>query len=181
MTTTQLEKLLFVQGGKCFFCKAQLDKTQASVEHLVAKSNGGSNANNENCVACCKAINSLLGNLSIKQKIEIILNQKGDFSCPGKAVENTLQVKAVTAKVKSVKPVAVNKEQEQLKSIISVVLNNLKKRGNSRPKKLKTLISTISSIVELKGIKEPEINVVIEGLKKSGKISVKGEVVTYSL
>lgn len=34
-------------------------KAEASVEHLRASANGGGN-NDENCVACCKAVNALL-------------------------------------------------------------------------------------------------------------------------
>ena len=81
MPTKPLDRLMFVQGGLCFFCKKPLVKSEASVEHLLASSNGGSN-NDENCVACCKAVNALLGSMSLKEKFQVTLNQKGQFVCP---------------------------------------------------------------------------------------------------
>lgn len=78
---SQLERIMFMQGGRCFFCRSPLDHSNASVEHLVATSKGGGN-DDENCVACCKALNSIFGAKSIKEKIGIILNQQGNFHCP---------------------------------------------------------------------------------------------------
>ena len=76
-----LDRLLFAQGGACFFCSAQLPRAEATVEHLVAQAHGGSNADH-NCVACCRDMNMLLGSLSLKEKLRIVLNQKGKFICP---------------------------------------------------------------------------------------------------
>lgn len=84
MPTKRLDRLMFVQGGLCFFCKQPLPKSEASVEHLFASSNGGSNSD-ENCVACCKSVNALLGNMSLKEKFQVVLNQKGQFKCPNGA------------------------------------------------------------------------------------------------
>lgn len=76
-----LDKLLFQQGGNCFFCKQPLLRLNASVEHLVAKSKGGADTE-DNCVACCQQINQLLGNASIKAKMQIVLNHNGNMRCP---------------------------------------------------------------------------------------------------
>ena len=76
-----LTRLLFAQGNLCFFCKGPLTAADASVEHLVAKANGGSNGDG-NCVACCKSLNNLLGSMSLKEKIQVCLNQSGQFKCP---------------------------------------------------------------------------------------------------
>jgi hypothetical protein len=81
MPTTSMSRLLFAQGGDCFFCKAPLPKSEASVEHLVASANGGSD-HDKNCVVCCKALNALLGSMSLKEKLQVVLNQKGKFTCP---------------------------------------------------------------------------------------------------
>ena len=81
---TQLDRLLFEQGGNCFFCHKNLSKSEASVEHLVAKANGGPN-HEDNCVVCCKALNSLLGSKTLKHKIQVVLNQKGSFKCPAQS------------------------------------------------------------------------------------------------
>jgi hypothetical protein len=72
---------MFAQGGQCFFCKKSLAKNEASVEYLVASANGGRN-DDENCAACCKSINKLLGSMSLKEKIQVVLNQRGHFKCP---------------------------------------------------------------------------------------------------
>lgn len=72
---------MFVQGGLCFFCKQPLPRAEASVEHLLAGANGGS-SKDENCVACCKSINVLLGSMSLKEKFQVLLNQRGEFKCP---------------------------------------------------------------------------------------------------
>ena len=104
-TMKQLERLLFVQGGDCFFCKKPLPKAEASVEHLVASANGGSNAE-ENCVACCKSLNSLLGSKPLKDKLEVFLRQKGDFKCPAATSKPALPAKVApktaTAPVKAI-------------------------------------------------------------------------------
>src|SRR4249919_3272315 len=77
----QLDRLLFLQGGLCFFCKQPLSLSDASVEHLLASANGGTNSE-ENCVACCKALNALFGDKSLKEKLQVVLNQRGQFKCP---------------------------------------------------------------------------------------------------
>lgn len=77
----KLDKLLFIQGGKCFFCDGELPRNIASVEHLLPKSLKGNNSD-DNCVACCKSINQLLGSMTLKEKLRVLLNQKGEIKCP---------------------------------------------------------------------------------------------------
>ena len=67
----QLERLLFLQGNRCFFCGDFIPEGEASVEHLVAISNGGPKED-ENCVVCCRTVNAALGNLPIKSKLQAI-------------------------------------------------------------------------------------------------------------
>lgn len=81
MATKPIERLLFAQGGNCFFCEKPLPRSHASVEHLVALTFGGKDGD-ENCVACCKSLNSLFGRMSLKEKLKIILHQRGSFACP---------------------------------------------------------------------------------------------------
>jgi len=69
MPTKPIDRLLFAQGGLCFFCSQMLPKAEASIEHLVAVARGGPNGD-DNCVACCKSINMLLGSMSLKEKIK---------------------------------------------------------------------------------------------------------------
>lgn len=165
MPTKPLDRLMFAQGGLCFFCKQPLPKSEASVEHLVASANGGNN-NDENCVACCKAVNALLGSMSLKEKVQVVLNQKGQFKCPNGAGA----VKATP------KPVATAKAKDDK---FSLVVANLQQRGNSKPRSLKTLTSTVASLFP-KGLPEAELKSLLHQLQAAGKVIVTDNKVTYA-
>ena len=61
-----------------------------------------------------------------------------------------------------------------------MILADLSSRGTSRPRKMKTLIGTISSV--FKGaLDEAAIRSLIETLRKKGHVIVDGEKVTYKL
>ncbi len=159
MPTKPLDRLLFAQGNRCFFCDDPLPKGQASVEHLLASSKGGANAD-ENCVACCKAVNSLFGSMTIKEKFQVLLRQKGLFRCPNKLGESAPAGDPVTDTP------AYKKAYE-----------NLKSRGSSRPRLVSTLESTVSS--HLKGHSTSEIQAVLESLQTNGVVEVNEKKVTY--
>lgn len=167
MPTKPLDRLMFVQGGVCFFCKQPLPKAEASVEHLLASANGGGNSD-ENCVACCKAVNALLGSMSLKEKFQVVLNQKGQFKCPNGAGSAKTAAKPKTSAI--AKP-----KNDQLVLVIA----NLKQRGNSKPRTLKTLTSTISSLFP-KGISEADLAALVQQLQSTGKVTVEGSKVTYA-
>ena len=175
---------MFVQGGLCFFCKQPLPKAEASVEHLFASSNGGSNSD-ENCVACCKSVNALLGSMSLKEKFQVVLNQKGQFKCPNgvgsvKTATPSKTPPAVTPKAKpkgpSQAPAVVKTKDEKLAFVVA----NLKQRGNSKPRTLKTLTSTIASLYP-KGVSKAELASLLQQLQSTGKVIVKENKVTYAL
>lgn len=166
MATKPLDRLMFAQGGLCFFCKQPLPKNEASVEHLVASAKGGSN-NDENCVACCKAVNALLGSMSLKEKVQVVLNQKGHFQCPN----------GVGAVKQKSKPAATPKAKDDK---LSLVVANLKQRGNSKPRTLKTLTSTVASLFP-QGLSEAELESLLQQLQTSGKLIVTNNKVTYAL
>lgn len=168
MPTKPLDRLMFVQGNQCFFCRQPLPKADASVEHLLASANGGGNSD-ENCVACCKAVNALLGSMSLKEKFQVVLNQKGQFKCPNGTGSN---------KAAPEPSVAAIKKSENNK--ISMVIANLKQRGNAKPRSLKTLKSTVSSLFP-KGISETELNALLQALESTGKVTVIESKVTYAL
>lgn len=159
---------MFAQGGLCYFCNIQLPKAEASVEHLVPTARAGSNSD-DNCVACCKAMNALLGSMSLKEKIKVVLNQKGQFKCPN-GVGHAVPKVAPVAKVENSVPAPT----------IAAVVENLRSRGSSRPRKVKTLTSTIKALAPLK-LNDKQVKDVIEALKASGKILINGEQVTYKL
>lgn len=171
---------MFAQGGLCFFCDTPLSKVDASVEHLVPTSRAGSNSD-ENCVACCKAVNALFGSMSLKEKISVVLKQKGKFSCPNRPTpDSSTSDKSppgpkLTAPVKAPLPTKVDH--------YSTVLADLKKRGASRPRKVETLRNTIRTVVkQAKGsLTESQLDAMLKHLQANGKIAVDGTKVSYSL
>ncbi len=174
MPTKPLDRLMFAQGGLCYFCNVPLPKAEASVEHLVPIARAGSNSD-DNCVACCKAINGLLGSMSLKEKIKVVLNQKGQFKCPnghGSTSPKPVQPQQSLAKEPNVALIA--------PEAISAVIANLKGRGKARPRRIKTLTSTIKSLVQLK-LSDKQVSALVEQLRVSGKITITGEQVAYKL
>jgi len=162
---------MFVQGGLCFFCKQPLSKADASVEHLLASANAGSN-HDDNCVACCKSFNALLGSMSLKEKFQVVLNQKGHFKCPNSGGSAKLQ--HPSPGVKQSVPSKAKGDR------FTMVVTNLKQRGTSRPRTLKTLTSTIASLFP-KGISDADLATLIQQLQSSGTISVAENKVSYVL
>ena len=170
MPTKSLDRLIFTQGGLCFFCKETLPKGEESVEHLVAKANGGSN-NDENCVVCCKAVNHLFGSMSLKEKVQVILNQRGQFKCPADKVKAE-----ITPKVAAKQHSSAQNQDEKL----TLVLANLQQRGKAKPRTMKTLRSTISALFGKK-LTEQELDSLIHGLLSAGTVIVDGKKLSYSL
>jgi hypothetical protein len=160
----------------CFFCSAPLAKEDASVEHLVAQANGGANGD-DNCVACCKAVNALLGRMSLKEKIRVVLNQKGTFVCP-----NSAEI----LKPQSLPPEAaprVNVIAPPKVDSYAIVLADLKRRGASRPRKIETLKNTIRTTVKsAKGsLTDAQLETLLRHLQENEKVVVSGTKVSYSL
>lgn len=163
MPTKPIDRLLFAQGGLCFFCQRTLTPVDASVEHLVATANGGSN-NPDNTVACCKALNALLGRMSLKEKLRVVLNQKGEFRCPNGNVADAPK----------------STHHQIAAQRLALVVEDLHKRGTSRPRTVKTLSSTISAMFQKK-LTEQEVAALLGKLQAQGIISVVGTKVSYAL
>ena len=185
MATKPLERLMFAQGGKCFFCSKLLPKSEASVEHLVPSSRGGANSD-DNCVACCKSINTLLGSMSLKEKLRVVLNQRGDFICPnvhamgGDAKDEAPTTPAAQESGPAHKaPTAPRAKPDNY----TIVLNDLKKRAAARPRKVETLKSTIRATIKnaKSTITETQLDTLIKHLAVNGKVVIDGEKVSYSL
>lgn len=179
MATTALDRLLFAQGGDCFFCHEALPRGEASVEHLVASTLGGGD-NDENCVACCKTLNRLFGRMSLKEKMQLLLKQRGDFQCPGGLVQKAATptkapVTAAPPKKKAAEDYSTPEGQVRLAA------EDLRKRGNSRPGNEEKLLNTIRSALFHKGQSEDRAAEVLEAFKRSGWVMVTEGKVTYNL
>jgi septum formation topological specificity factor MinE/5-methylcytosine-specific restriction endonuclease McrA len=162
----QLDRLMFLQGGLCFFCKEPLPAAEASVEHLLASANGGSNSE-ENCVACCKALNALLGHRSLKEKLQVVLNQKGQFKCPKAGA-------SVSSIVTSEPPVLATSDDR-----LALVVADLHRRGSARPRKVATLRNTINAVFQ-KQLTEEEISSLIDQLQAQKVIVVSDTKIAYA-
>jgi hypothetical protein len=175
--SSHLDRLLFAQGGQCFFCRKSLPKADASVEHILASANGGT-SDDGNCVACCKALNHLLGSKSIKEKLQIVLNQRGNFQCPGSIGAPTLSALVAKTQNAAAKPVSAASNGA---TPIDLVQADLKKRGASRPRKITTLASTIKSLLKQhqKSNSDADVAGVISSLQKCGKVTITDTKVTY--
>jgi hypothetical protein len=62
---------------------------------------------------------------------------------------------------------------------MDVVIKNLKSRGSARPRRLKTLASTIHALF-MKKLEQSEVDELIAALEKRGAIIVKDGKVTYT-
>jgi len=163
MATKPLDRLMFTQGGLCFFCKKPLSESEASVEHLVASANGGNN-HHDNCVVCCEALNSLFGSMSLKEKIQVILNQRGQFVCPGSSGPSK----------------SASRASRSLSEKLELIIADLHKRGAARPRTVKTLASTISALFQ-KHLPGAEVSSLVEELRARGVVIIDGAKVTYAL
>ena len=162
----QLERLLFLQGNRCFFCRQTIPNGEASVEHLAATSNGGTK-DDENCVVCCKTINAALGNLSVKAKLQVVVNHQGVFTCPNICEAQAAEVLAAPTVMSTV---------ERLK----MVIDDLVKRGTSRPRKELTLRNTINAVFQNK-LSVDEVTLLLENLQRDGNVNIQDTKVTYNL
>ena len=168
MATPKLDQLLFAQGGLCFFCRAPIPRSKATIEHLVATSNGGRN-DVENCVACCAAINRLLGSMSLKEKVQVVLNQKGEFRCP----DSVAPAKKKTA---TRKPARASSQSSRFSEALAFLQNNSK----ARPASVKTLRSSLHNKLK-KETTEEELTALVSELRDAGYIKIAGDKVEYTL
>ena len=162
----QLERLLFLQGNRCFFCGDRIPEGEASVEHLVATSNGGAKEDH-NCVVCCKAVNAALGNLPIKAKLQAVLSQRAAFACP-KSGGNAEGETSASA------------EQVAPPERIALVVADLQKRGPSRPRRIATLKNTMNSVFQM-SLSEPELDALLSSMQSLGYVVVEDTKVSYAL
>ncbi|MCO6454686.1 MAG: hypothetical protein J5I93_05225 [Pirellulaceae bacterium] len=169
----QIERLLLCQGYRCFFCDQPVPPGQASVEHLVAIANGGTK-HDENCVVCCAFLNSALGNLPVKEKLRIVLNQRGPFTCPLRRRDSGAADVPALAAVPEPIP------SEVMAARVSLVLDHLRQLTTNRPRRITTLTNLLNALFQRK-LSRVELDLLVEALRANGYISVEGAAITYTL
>ena len=183
MTTRPIERLLFAQGGNCFFCEKHLPRDKASVEHLVAQTHGGKD-NDENCVAACKTLNALFGRMSLKEKLKIVIHQKGTFNCPaGESKSQKVLSAPVQSKVTqpAVKKAVTRAKPRSRDERLDIVIKDLKRRGNSRPGKQDTLENTIRAYLVQQGEAPSELPGIMRDLQAKSYVIIENKKITYKL
>jgi hypothetical protein len=105
--------------------------------------------------------------MSLKEKIQVVLNQKGHFKCP-----NGSQKPAAKAPPTGAKPKAA-------KDRYSVVVANLRQRGAAKPKTVRTLTSTIRSLFQ-KDITDKDLSAILQKLEVEGLLVIEGTKVSYA-
>lgn len=82
--STKLQRMLYLQAGKCFFCGEQLALRDASIEHLQPRSKGGGSTE-DNEVVCCTALNQTFGSMGLRAKFAFVIASGGAIKCPKQA------------------------------------------------------------------------------------------------
>jgi hypothetical protein len=156
----QLQRLLVQQGHKCFFCGKSIPLGEASVEHLDALSNGGEKTD-QNCVACCRAINTALGNLSVKEKFRAVLSQPIPFPCPHES------------------PLVVQSDEPASTSadLVTQAVALLKRYGDKVPRRKSTLFNALRG--EVPEVTDTQLEALFSELTASGVVAMSGVKVTY--
>lgn len=178
----QLNRLLFLQGGKCFFCGKNLDRSKASVEHLLAKASGGDNMDG-NCVAVCKTVNQMLGCLSLKEKLRVIMLNSPNFYCPdlSAGLASTESQDNITSPTATLEPIIIQPTpSNQIPRVSELAekyrINMIARAVKNRPRKLSTLTKDIMSH---SGALQKEAQEVITILKNLKLIEIEGTTISY--
>ncbi|TXK93372.1 hypothetical protein BMR07_17010 [Methylococcaceae bacterium CS1] len=64
----KLERLLFLQGGNCFYCGKPMTNKIASIEHIIPRSCDGSNEL-DTLAVFCQSINHMLLVCRLKRQL----------------------------------------------------------------------------------------------------------------
>ena len=162
MPNTQLDRMLFLQGNRCFFCDKALARADASLEHLVPQSKDGPDKEH-NIVACCRRLNHVFGSMALKAKIQAILAQRGKFVCPDdKPALATKSVPNVTVASANAPTAAALAER---------ALQQLRSSPQACPRTKKALIRHLRA-QSLKGIPGEKVDQVIARLESEGYLRI---------
>lgn len=81
LTIEEWKKIIADSGGKCCYCKKQLEPDKLELEHRIPMGQGGPNTK-ENVAVCCRHCNDTKGSYGPngeKPKLRIIENYKGHY------------------------------------------------------------------------------------------------------
>ena len=110
--------------------------------------------------------------MSLKEKLQIVLNQEGAFVCPA-GVATTPKAPA------TLKPAA--KASWTKEERFDLVIADLHKRGNARPGTEEKLLNTIKSCLAHIGESENEAVVLLGELRTRNYVTVEGKKIKYEL
>lgn len=113
--------------------------------------------------------------------MQIVLNQRGNFQCPGNIPTQPATAVSPNPPSSPAKPIPPNSNGST--AAIDLVLADLKKRGASRPRKVSTLTSTIKALLkqQQKPNSDSEVANLIAELQRRGKVVVTDTKVAYKL
>lgn len=113
--------------------------------------------------------------------MQIVLNQRGNFQCPGNIPAQPAT--AVSPNPPASPPKATTANGNGNSAAIDLVLADLKKRGASRPRKVSTLTSTIKALLkqQQRPNTDAEVGNLITELQRRGKVVVTDTKVSYKL
>ncbi|MCL6271434.1 HNH endonuclease [Sansalvadorimonas sp. 2012CJ34-2] len=94
MAKAQLQRLLWLQGNTCFYCGRKLHLKEASIDHVLPRSEGGTDVV-ANKVVCCRTINQTFANMPIKEKMRCVIQWRGDVPCPMVEMEKIASVSVI--------------------------------------------------------------------------------------
>ena len=115
--------------------------------------------------------------------MQIVLNQRGNFQCPGNIPVQPAAAVSTNPPSSPAKPTPPNGNGGT--AAIDLILADLKKRGASRPRKVSTLTSTIKALLKQQQQQKPnsdaEVANLIAELQRRGKVVVTDTKVAYKL
>jgi hypothetical protein len=108
----------------------------------------------------------LFGDKSLKDKLQVVLNQRGQFKCPKGTTSSSSQ------RIMSTRAAAT------LDDMLALVVADLQKRGSARPRKVTTLRNTVHTLFK-KQLTEEKLSSLMELLQARRIVVVSDTKVTY--
>lgn len=179
----KLQRLLFLQGNRCFFCDRSIPRGQETIEHLVPLSRGGTNSD-DNRVVVCKGSNNALGNLPVKEKLGVLLRHRGDLTCPRVDPERASSERLAVASASN--PKSSPRSQPDVPRVPAIgssgaladaVRAHLESMSKARPRRLQPLKNMVASWC--RGTPAAGVDEIVALLQASGDVKTQGARLVY--